>query len=81
MQAVIEDLFAEIRRSSMTKLGDDGKPVYRDDGKVAKAPRYTRPDLKEIIESKINTVKEEYNMSGVQHNEEASPSWLRVCFG
>ena len=55
MQGVIEDVFAEIHRSNMTKLGDDGKPVYRKDGKVAKGPKYIRPDLKEIVESKMNT--------------------------
>lgn len=49
MQNVIEDVFAEIHRSNMTKLGEDGKPVYREDGKVAKGPNYTRPELKGIV--------------------------------
>lgn len=50
MQNVIEDVFAEIHRSNMTKLGADGKPIYREsDGKVAKGPNYTRPDLKNIV--------------------------------
>lgn len=58
MQSVIEDVFAEIHRSNMTKLGEDGKPVYREDGKVAKGPNYTRPDLKNIVESKMATDKQ-----------------------
>lgn len=59
MQGVIEDVFAEIHRSNMTKLGDDGKPVYREDGKVAKGPNFTRPNLKEIVESKMATENKE----------------------
>lgn len=40
----------EVHRSNMTKLDDDGKPVYRDDGKVTKGPNFTPPDIaKELI--------------------------------
>lgn len=59
MQGVIEDVFAEIHRSNMTKLGDDGKPVYREDGKVAKGPKYTRPDLKKMVEDKMVAEKKD----------------------
>ncbi|KAK3177656.1 hypothetical protein K4F52_009561 [Lecanicillium sp. MT-2017a] len=54
MQDIIEDVFTEIHRSNMSKLGPDGKPVYREgDGKILKGPNYTRPDLKDIVESRM----------------------------
>jgi predicted HAD superfamily Cof-like phosphohydrolase len=49
MQHVIEDVFDEIQASNMSKLGDDGKPVLRDDGKILKGPGYFRPDLSKFI--------------------------------
>lgn len=45
----MELLFNEVHRSNMSKLGPDGRPVYREDGKVLKGPGYTPPDLKPII--------------------------------
>jgi predicted HAD superfamily Cof-like phosphohydrolase len=50
MQHVIEDVFNEIQASNMSKLGDDGKPVLREDGKILKGPGYFRPDLSKFIE-------------------------------
>jgi predicted HAD superfamily Cof-like phosphohydrolase len=52
MQHVIEDVFNEIQASNMSKLGDDGKPVLREDGKILKGPGYFRPDLTKFIEVK-----------------------------
>jgi predicted HAD superfamily Cof-like phosphohydrolase len=52
MQHVIEDVFNEIQASNMSKLGDDGKPVLREDGKILKGPQYFRPDLTKFIEVK-----------------------------
>ena len=49
MQGLIEDVFDEIHRSNMSKLGDDGCPVYREDGKVMKGPGYFRPDLIKVL--------------------------------
>lgn len=49
MQHVIEDVFDEIQASNMSKLGEDGKPVLRDDGKILKGPGYFRPDLTKFI--------------------------------
>jgi len=49
MQHVIEDVFNEIQASNMSKLGDDGKPVLRDDGKILKGPGYFRPNLSKFI--------------------------------
>lgn len=41
--------FAEVHRSNMSKLGEDGKPIYREDGKVMKGPNYSRPDLRAVL--------------------------------
>lgn len=50
MQDLIDEVFEEIQRSNMSKLGADGKPIYREDGKVLKGPNYFTPDLKSILE-------------------------------
>lgn len=49
MQYKIEEVFEEIQRSNMSKLGNDGKPIFREDGKVLKGPNYFRPDIKSIL--------------------------------
>ena len=41
----IHEVFREIQRSNMSKLGADGKPIYREDGKVMKGPGYFKPDI------------------------------------
>ncbi|MDA8850223.1 nucleoside triphosphate pyrophosphohydrolase family protein [Flavobacteriaceae bacterium] len=51
MQDKIETVFEEIQRSNMSKLGDDGQPIYREDGKVLKGPNYFKPNIKDILES------------------------------
>ncbi len=50
MQDKIEDVFNEIQRSNMSKLGEDGNPIYREDGKVLKGPNYFKPNIKTILE-------------------------------
>ena len=45
----LDACFREVQRSNMSKLGEDGKPIYRDDGKVLKGPNYFEPDLKSIL--------------------------------
>jgi predicted HAD superfamily Cof-like phosphohydrolase len=50
LQYKIEEVFREIHRSNMSKLGADGKPIYREDGKILKGPSYFRPNIKSIIE-------------------------------
>ncbi len=50
MQHIIEEVFDEIQRSNMSKLGEDGKPIYREDGKVLKGPSYFKPDIKGILD-------------------------------
>lgn len=42
-------LFDEVHQSNMSKLGEDGKPIYREDGKVMKGPNYKKPNLKSIV--------------------------------
>ena len=49
MQDIIMECFDEVHRSNMSKLGEDGKPIYREDGKVLKGPNYTKPDLGTIV--------------------------------
>ena len=44
-QHKIEEIFDEIQRSNMSKLGADGEPIYRDDGKVLKGPNYFKPNI------------------------------------
>ena len=49
LQNHIEAVFDEIQRSNMSKLGEDGKPIYREDGKVMKGPNYFKPDFSKIL--------------------------------
>ena len=51
MQHKIVEVFEEIQRSNMSKLGADEKPIYREDGKVMKGPNYFKPNIKSILES------------------------------
>ena len=50
MEHIIEDVFNEIQQSNMSKLGTDGKPIYREDGKVMKGPNYRKPNLKQFFD-------------------------------
>ena len=49
LQHKIEEVFDEIQRSNMSKLGEDGEPIYREDGKVMKGPNYFKPNFTEIL--------------------------------
>ncbi len=49
MQYKIDEVFNEIQRSNMSKLGKDGKPIYREDGKVMKGPNYFKPNIEEVL--------------------------------
>ncbi len=50
LQDKIGAIFREIQRSNMSKLGADGKPIYREDGKVLKGENYFRPNIKAVID-------------------------------
>lgn len=52
LQDKIVEVFEEIQASNMSKLGADGNPIYREDGKVLKGPNYFRPNIPEILASK-----------------------------
>jgi predicted HAD superfamily Cof-like phosphohydrolase len=54
MQYKIEEVFNEIQRSNMSKLGADGKPIYREDGKVMKGPNYLKPNISVILKSSVS---------------------------
>ena len=45
----IDEVFNEVHRSNMTKLGPDGAPIYREDGKVLKGPNFEPPDVLDIL--------------------------------
>jgi predicted HAD superfamily Cof-like phosphohydrolase len=45
----VREVFSEVHRSNMTKLGNDGLPVYRADGKVMKGPNFSPPNLRPIL--------------------------------
>ena len=47
------DAMAEVHSSNMSKLGTDGRPVLRDDGKVLKGPGFRQPDLARLLEPKV----------------------------
>ena len=49
LQDKIEEIFQEIQNSNMSKLGKNGKPIYREDGKVLKGPNYFKPDIRRIL--------------------------------
>jgi len=45
----LDKCFKEVHNSNMSKLGEDGNPIYREDGKVLKGPNYWKPDLKKVL--------------------------------
>jgi len=45
----LDACFDEVQKSNMSKLGDDGKPIYNNQGKVMKGPKYFKPDLSKFI--------------------------------
>ena len=49
MEHKIEEVFEEIQRSNMSKLSEDGTPIYRQDGKVLKGPNYFKPNIAGIL--------------------------------
>ena len=49
LQHKIVEVFEEIQRSNMSKLDKDGKPIYREDGKILKSDQYFRPNLADIV--------------------------------
>ncbi len=56
LQDIAEELFAEVHRSNMSKLDEQGQPIFREDGKVLKSDQFSDPDLRSII-AKIGQVE------------------------
>lgn len=54
LQHKIEAVFNEIQRSNMSKLDQDGQPIYREDGKVLKGANYFKPNIASILELENN---------------------------
>ena len=50
----LDDCFHEVHSSNMTKLGADGRPLYREDGKVMKGPNYREPDLTAFVRQNVH---------------------------
>ena len=49
MHWFLDEALNRVHLSNMSKLGEDGKPIYREDGKVLKGPNYKPPDLSDLI--------------------------------
>ena len=45
----LDKCFEEVQNSNMSKLGEDGKPIYNEKGKVMKGPKYFKPDLNKFV--------------------------------
>jgi len=45
----LDNCFDEVQRSNMSKLGNDGKPIYNENGKVMKGPKYFKPNLNKFL--------------------------------
>jgi predicted HAD superfamily Cof-like phosphohydrolase len=61
----VEPFFAEVHRSNMSKLGLDGKPIYREDGKVTKPSSWSPPNLRAVLANEVG-------MSFAQSSTEAA---------
>ena len=46
----LDKCFKEVQRANMSKLGNDGKPIFNEKGKVMKGPNYSEPNLKQFVE-------------------------------
>ena len=52
LQHKIEEVYDEIHRSNMSKLDEEGRPIYREDGKILKSNQYFKPNIKSVLEQK-----------------------------
>lgn len=69
LQNKIDEVFDEIQRSNMSKLGEDGKPIYREDGKVLKGPNYFKPNIEKILFKKEEPKKKFISIAAISGNE------------
>ncbi|MDZ4752511.1 MAG: nucleoside triphosphate pyrophosphohydrolase family protein [Flavobacteriales bacterium] len=54
LQEKIAEVFLEIQRSNMSKLDENGEPIYREDGKVLKSNRYFRPNISAVLSAETS---------------------------
>lgn len=54
LQDIMDEAFKRVHLGNMSKLGPDGKPVYREDGKVLKGPNYQKPDMQDLFETSFD---------------------------
>lgn len=52
----LDEVLEEVQRSNMSKLGEDGKPIYREDGKVLKGPNFFTPDIQKVLDNQTPLV-------------------------
>ena len=52
----LDDCFKEVQKSNMSKLDDNGQPIYREDGKIMKGPHFQEPDFKNIFRDRTNEI-------------------------
>ncbi len=57
LQEIIEEVFEEIQRSNMSKLDGEGKPIFREDGKILKGQNYFKPDIATLLSIKVKSDK------------------------
>jgi len=50
LQHKIEEVYDEIHRSNMSKLDENGQPIFREDGKILKSNLYFKPDIKKLLD-------------------------------
>ncbi|MDP1800679.1 MAG: nucleoside triphosphate pyrophosphohydrolase family protein [Bacteroidota bacterium] len=50
LQHKIEEVYDEIHRSNMSKLDENGQPIFREDGKILKSTLYFKPEIKRILD-------------------------------
>lgn len=53
LQHVIEDVFEEIQQSNLSKLDENGEPIFREDGKIMKSNRYFKPNIAAVLEKHL----------------------------
>lgn len=54
LQEKLQEIFNEVHASNMSKLDENGQPIFREDGKVIKGPNYFKPDIKAILDRDVN---------------------------
>lgn len=69
----MDEIMNEIQRSNMSKLGRDGKPIYREDGKVLKGPDFTPPDIAAIVRKHMKTVEPELEAAVLSMDDDHPP--------